>query len=45
MCVCDTVCVVVMAAFSREHSVRLDNAGVLKALFQHRLISDSIIEK
>lgn len=32
-------------AFSREHSIRLDNAGVLKSLFQNRLISDKVIEK
>ena len=32
-------------AFSREHSIRLENAAVLKALFQSQLISDSVVMK
>ena len=34
-----------LTAFSREHSIRLENAAVLKALFQSRLLSDSVIMK
>ena len=32
-------------AFSREHSIRLENAAVLKAIFQTGLISDRAIMK
>ena len=32
-------------AFSREHSIRLENASVLKAIFQSGLVSGSVINK
>jgi PI-3-kinase-related kinase SMG-1 len=42
----DTLCMELLAlSFSREHSVRLDNASVLKTLLQHRIVSDKAIKK
>ena len=32
-------------AFSREHTIRLENAYVLKAIFQSGFISDQVITK